>query len=208
MGAKQRTKGDGVMYDDIKVTGGGFFIMSRNLMKEPRYMALKAVHRIILLELFKLAAYEDGPAVRGGEVIELKRGQVATSYQDLLDFIGAPDVTIKILRVAIDKFIKCGFVAKDEAKSRAKKGLLLTLVDYGFYQDASNFEGKAKGKEEGKARAKRGQYIKKEEEVKEVKEENPIVPVEPDPIPYKEIVDYLNEKVSSKYKATTQKQKI
>ncbi|MGV7801775.1 hypothetical protein PJN14_29800, partial [Mycobacterium kansasii] len=61
------------------------------------------------------------------------------------------------MRNAIDKLEKHGFLAKDEAKARAKKGLLLTIVNYGVYQDTENYKGKAEGKDKGSEGAKRGQ---------------------------------------------------
>lgn len=135
----------------------GYVVLARKIRKSPLWLSLKATHRLVLIELLLQASFQDGPVVRNGEIIELKRGQIATSYQMLVDEISDKDVTVKVVRCAIEKLVKHGFLAKDEAKARAKQGLLLTVVKYGFYQDTENYKGKANDKEKGITRAKGGQ---------------------------------------------------
>lgn len=136
---------------------GGYVMLARKIRGSPLWKSLKATHRIVLIELLLQAQYQDGEVVRNGEVIFLKRGQIATSYQQLVDDIADKAITVKVVRNAIEKLGKHNFLAKDEAKSRAKKGLLLTIVNYGFYQDAQNYVGKEMAKEAGSVRAKQGQ---------------------------------------------------
>lgn len=135
----------------------GFIIIARKVRKSPLWKSLKATHRIVMIELLLQAQFKDGDVVRNGEILHLKRGQVATSYQHLVDDIGDKDIKVKVVRNAIEKLVKHDFLAKDEAKARAKKGLLLTVVNYGVYQDTENYKGKAKGKEKGITGAKQGQ---------------------------------------------------
>lgn len=136
---------------------GGYIMLARKIRKSPLWLSLKSAHRMVMIEILLQAQWQDGDVVRNGEIIHLKRGQVATSYQQLVDDIGDRDVTVKIVRTAIEKLEKHNFLAKDEAKARAKKGLLLTIENYGFYQDSDNYLGKEKGNDEGDARAKSGQ---------------------------------------------------
>lgn len=112
---------------------------------------------MVMMEILLQAQWQDGDVIRNGEIIPLKRGQVATSYQQLVDDIADKDVTIKIVRTAIDKMERAQFLAKDEAVQRAKKGLLLTVVKYGYFQDSDNYKGRVEGNEEDKARAESGQ---------------------------------------------------
>ncbi|GAB3801500.1 hypothetical protein GCM10028868_26450 [Virgibacillus kimchii] len=132
-------------------------MLARKIRKSSLWRSLKATHRIVLIELLLQAQFKDGEVVRNGEIIFLKRGQIATSYQLLVDDIGDKDVTVKVVRNAINKLVKHGFLAKDEAKARAKKGLLLTVVNYDTYQTPDNYKGKDKDKETGNEGAKRGQ---------------------------------------------------
>jgi hypothetical protein len=135
----------------------GFVLLARKIRKSPLWMSLKATHRVVMIELLLQAQFKDGYVSRNGEALFLKRGQIATSYQDLVDDIGDKDIKVKVVRNAIDKLVKHDFLAKDEAKARAKKGLLLTIVNYGVYQDAENYKGKVKDKDTGNEGAKQGQ---------------------------------------------------
>jgi DNA replication protein DnaD len=126
----------------------GFVFLARKIRKSSLWRCLKATHRIVLIELLLQAQFKDGEVVRNGEILFLKRGQIATSYQNLVDDIADKDISLKVVRNAIEKLIKHDFLAKDEAKSRAKKGLLLTVVNYDLYQTADNYSGKAADKSE------------------------------------------------------------
>lgn len=136
---------------------GGYVMIARKIRKSSLWLSLKSAHRLVMLEILLQAQWQDMEVVRNGEVIPLKRGQLATSYQQLIDDIGDKDITIKIVRTAIDKMERAHFLAKDEAVQRAKKGLLLTVDKYGFYQDSDNYKGSAEGSEKDKARAEQGQ---------------------------------------------------
>lgn len=135
----------------------GYIVLARKIRRSNLWLSLKATHRVVMIELLLQAAFQDCEVVRNGEILKLERGQIATSYQHLVDDIGDKDITVKVVRNAIDKLEKHGFLAKDEAKARAKKGLLLTIVNYGVYQDTENYKGKAEGKDKGSEGAKRGQ---------------------------------------------------
>src|SRR5690625_2037516 len=140
----------------------GYVLLARKIRKSPLWKSLKATHKVVMIELILQAQFRDGEVVRNGEIIHLKRGQIATSYQQLVGDIGDKDITVKVVRNAINKLIKHGFLAKDEAKARAKKGLLLTIVNYDTYQTPVNYKGKDKDKVTGNEGAKRGQSEGKE----------------------------------------------
>jgi uncharacterized phage protein (TIGR02220 family) len=177
---------------------GGYIMLARKIRGSPLWKSLKATHRIVLIELLLQAQYQDSEVVRNGEVIFLKRGQIATSYQQIVDDIADKTVTVKVVRNAIEKLVRHNFLAKDEAKIRAKKGLLLTIVNYGLYQDPQNYVGKDMGKEMGIVGAKQGQSqgrdraINKKE--KNIKNEN---------IPYDEIIRFLNEAAKKNFRSTS-----
>lgn len=132
-------------------------MIARQVRKSSLWLSLKCAHRMVMMEILLQAQWQDNEVVRNGEIIPLKRGQVATSYQQLVDDIADKDVTVKIVRTAIDKMERSQFLAKDEAVQRAKKGLLLTVVKYDFFQSPDNYKGRVEDKEEGKAKAEQGQ---------------------------------------------------
>jgi hypothetical protein len=133
-------------------------LLARKIKNSPLWISLKPTHRLVLIELILQAQFQDGEVVRNGEIIFLRRGQVATSYQGLVNDIKSPEVTVKVVRSAINKLIKYNFLAKDEAVARAKKGLLLTLVNYDFYQSPDNYKGKARGRDKGTLKTKERHY--------------------------------------------------
>lgn len=158
---------------------GGYVMIARQVRKSPLWLSLKCAHRMVMMEILLQAQWQDGEVVRNGEIIPLKRGQVATSYQQLVDDIADKDVTIKIVRTAIDKMERSQFLAKDEAVQRAKKGLLLTVVKYDFFQSPDNYKGRVEDSEKDKAKAEQGQSkgrvrainnkVNKVEEIKYIK---------------------------------------
>ncbi|MBT2690985.1 conserved phage C-terminal domain-containing protein [Bacillus sp. ISL-47] len=172
-------------------------MLARKIRGSPLWKSLKATHRLVLIELLLQAQFQDNEVVRNGEILFLKRGQVATSYQQLVNDIGDKDVTVKVVRNAVGKLVKHNFLTKDEAKSRAKKGLLLTIVNYEVYQDPQNYVAKEVIKETGSVRAKQGQSKGKAGAInnkeKKVINEN---------IPYSEIIHFLNEAGNKNFRST------
>ena len=135
----------------------GYIMIARKIRKSPTWQCLNIAHRIVMLELLLQAQHTPQFVSRNGEKIWLDRGQIATSYQQLANDVNSSDITPKVVRGAINKLEKLEFLAKDEAKARAKKGLLLTIVNWDLYQCPDNYKGKVEDKETGKARAKQGQ---------------------------------------------------
>lgn len=139
------------MSEDDGVISGGFILLARKLENSPLWLSLKATHRLVMMQLLIKAQWQDGEITRNGETLFLKRGQVATSLQQLVDDIRESTTTVKVVRTAIDKMEADGFLVKDEAAQKSRRGLLLTLCNYDFYQNSDNYKGKAKGKAMGKA---------------------------------------------------------
>ncbi|PFR94852.1 hypothetical protein [Priestia megaterium] len=134
---------------DELIYSDGYVLLPRSLRKTPTWLSLTSKQKIIFLELMLQAQFQSKEVVRGGEIIFLKRGQIATSYQQLVNDIKDKEITQKIIRVAIEKFIRLGLLAKDEAKAKAKKGLLLTIVNYNDIQNPSLYRGKGKSNDSG-----------------------------------------------------------
>lgn len=135
----------------------GYILLARKIRKSTLWKSLKATHKVVMIELLLQAQFKDCDVIRNGEIIHLKRGQIATSYQQLVDDIGDKEITVKVVRNAINKLVNHGFLAKDEAKARAKKGLLITIINYDTYQNPDNYKGKDGGKDMGNEGAKQGQ---------------------------------------------------
>lgn len=174
----------------------GYVLLARKIRGSPLWKSLKATQRVVLIELLLQAQHQDSKVVRNGEIIFLKRGQIATSYQQLVDDIAEKTITLKVVRNTINKLIKNNFLAKDEEKSRAKKGLLLTIVNYCVYQDPQNYVVREYGKEMVSSWAKEGQ----------VKGNNGAINnnVNNENIPYNEIIHFLNQTTNKNFRSTSQ----
>jgi len=181
----------------------GYIMIARKIRKSPTWQCLNIAHRIVMLELLLQAQHTPQFVSRNGEKIWLDRGQIATSYQQLANDVNSSDITPKVVRGAINKLEKLEFLAKDEAKARAKKGLLLTIVNWDLYQCPDNYKGKVEDKETGKARAKQGQSKGKARAIN--KNDNNEYNAEKDTIPYREIISALNEATGASYKSSTKK---
>jgi hypothetical protein len=135
----------------------GYIIFPRLIKNCPAWVCLKPTYKVIFMELLLQAKFKDGEVVRNQEVIYLKRGQIATSYQHIVNDINSKEITVKVVRSAIKKLISVGFLQKDEAVARAKKGLLLTLPKYCHYQNPENYKGKAFDQVTGSKNVNQGQ---------------------------------------------------
>mgnify|MGYP001255359665 FL=1 len=80
----------------IEMIPEGYVLLARKIRKSPLWKSLKATHKVVMIELILQAQFRDGEVVRNGEIIHLKRGQIATSYQQLVDDIGDKDITVKV----------------------------------------------------------------------------------------------------------------
>lgn len=125
--------------DQREYIPGGFWIFPRQSEWGMLYDKLKGSHKLIMLELIKRAQFKDGYVICKGEKIDLKRGQLAASYNQIVKWINDPIVSKEVARNAIRKLKQSKFLSYDEEKARKKKGLLITLIDYDFYQNPENY---------------------------------------------------------------------
>jgi len=88
------------------------------------------------------------------------------------------------------------------------------VLNYAFYQNPKNYEGNNERTTKETTNAQRREHegnnkyneLNESKRIKELKEKEDTVG-QPDPIPYSEIINYLNEKANRKYKASSKKTK-
>jgi hypothetical protein len=80
----------------------------------------------VFIHLLLLANHEDN--MWQGMII--KRGQTLTSYSHIAEALGSKTMTVKKVRSAMQKLK----TTKNVAYQRAGNGLLVTIVNYEFYQ--------------------------------------------------------------------------
>ena len=105
--------------------------MSRSFMQTSFYKDKAARH--VAEHLIMLCRFKDGPInVHGGVMIDLKRGQCATSRAELVKGTGCtPDVVRRVLA----DLEACGFITKVDYKHKAT---IITVVKYNEYQGLTN----------------------------------------------------------------------
>ena len=177
----------------------GWIKLYRELGDKPIWLESTSDQRSVLIALLMMVNYEPNKWEWQGKQYECMPGQVITSLPKIAERSGK-GVSIQNVRTALKRFEKLGFLT-DESTN---KNRLITIVNWAIYQGSDDEPNRQTNKQlTGNQQAANRQLtaIKnirtKEGKNKEVKD---IVEQEPDPIPYREIIDYLNQKAGKSFK--------
>ena len=177
----------------------GWIKLYRELGDKPIWLESTSDQRSVLMALLMMVNYEPNKWEWQGKQYECMPGQVITSLPKIAERAGK-GVSIQNVRTALKRFEKLGFLT-DESTN---KNRLITIVNWAIYQGSDDEPNRQTNKQlTGNQQAANRQLtaIKnirtKEGKNKEVKD---IVEQEPDPIPYREIIDYLNQKAGKSFK--------
>ena len=177
----------------------GWIKLYRELGDKPIWLESTSDQRSVLMALLMMVNYEPNKWEWQGKQYECMPGQVITSLPKIAERSGK-GVSIQNVRTALKRFEKLGFLT-DESTN---KNRLITIVNWAIYQGSDDEPNRQTNKQlTGNQQAANRQLtaIKnirtKEGKNKEVKD---IVEQEPDPIPYREIIDYLNQKAGKNFK--------
>ena len=177
----------------------GWIKLYRELGDKPIWLESTSDQRSVLIALLMMVNYEPNKWEWQGKQYECMPGQVITSLPKIAERSGK-GVSIQNVRTALKRFEKLGFLT-DESTN---KNRLITIVNWAIYQGSDDEPNRQTNKQlTGNQQAANRQLtaIKnirtKEGKNKEVKD---IVEQEPDPIPYREIIDYLNQKAGKNFK--------
>ena len=177
----------------------GWIKLYRELGDKPIWLESTSDQRSVLMALLMMVNYEPNKWEWQGKQYECMPGQVITSLPKIAERSGK-GVSIQNVRTALKRFEKLGFLT-DESTN---KNRLITIVNWAIYQGSDDEPNRQTNKQlTGNQQATNRQLtaIKnirtKEGKNKELKD---IVEQEPDPIPYREIIDYLNQKAGKSFK--------
>lgn len=177
----------------------GWIKLYRELGDKPIWLESTSDQRSVLMALLMMVNYEPNKWEWQGKQYECMPGQVITSLPKIAERSGK-GVSIQNVRTALKRFEKLGFLT-DESTN---KNRLITIVNWAIYQGSDDEPNRQTNRQlTGNQQAANRQLtaIKnirtKEGKNKEVKD---IVEQEPDPIPYREIIDYLNQKAGKSFK--------
>ena len=177
----------------------GWIKLYRELGDKPIWLESTSDQRSVLMALLMMVNYEPNKWEWQGKQYECMPGQVITSLPKIAERAGK-GVSIQNVRTALKRFEKLGFLT-DESTN---KNRLITIVNWAIYQGSDDEPNRQTNKQlTGNQQATNRQLtaIKnirtKEGKNKELKD---IVEQEPEPIPYREIIDYLNQKAGKNFK--------
>ena len=177
----------------------GWIKLYRELGDKPIWLESTSDQRSVLMALLMMVNYEPNKWEWQGKQYECMPGQVITSLPKIAERSGK-GVSIQNVRTALKRFEKLGFLT-DESTN---KNRLITIVNWAIYQGSDDEPNRQTNKQlTGNQQATNRQLtaIKnirtKEGKNKEVKD---IVEQESEPIPYREIIDYLNQKAGKSFK--------
>ena len=177
----------------------GWIKLYRELGDKPIWLESTSDQRSVLRALLMMVNYEPNKWEWQGKQYECMPGQVITSLPKIAERSGK-GVSIQNVRTALKRFEKLGFLT-DESTN---KNRLITIVNWAIYQGSDDEPNRQTNKQlTGNQQAANRQLtaIKnirtKEGKNKEVKD---IVEQESEPIPYREIIDYLNQKAGKSFK--------
>jgi len=183
----------------------GWIKLWRKIQNSNMYQNLNAVQRDVMINCLLLANHKPQKWEWQGELFECEPGQFITSLASLQE-VCAKDVTTQNIRTAVSKLEKWNFLTNESTNT----GRLITIENWGKYQGSLNETNKANNKELTKHQQstnkelttnKNVKNVKNVKNDKEVKDHSP-AEEKPD-IPYKKIVDYLNEKAERSFSHKT-----
>ena len=181
---------------------GGWIKLHRELLDKSIWQESTAEQKAILITLLSMANYEPNKWEFQGEQYELQAGQLITSLPSIAEKSGK-GISIQNVRTALKRFEKLGFLTDKSTN----KNRLITIANWGFYQgcedeptgnltgnqQATNSYKEIKNKRSINSPAKAEPAAAPSEAQKATKAEQ---------IPYKQIIEYLNEKAQKKFKHT------
>ena len=120
----------------------GWIKLYRKTLKSDMYKSLNSKQRDVMMALLMMVNHKDQEWEWNGEIFKTKPGQVVTSIAKIKENC-ASDVSLQSVRTALLKLEKWGFLTNESTKT----GRLITIVNWGFYQDDWNETNKDINKE-------------------------------------------------------------
>ena len=147
----------------------GFFKIERDFLSSPFWLSEVFTKPQAWIDLIGMANYADKSRYYKGVFQDVKRGQIVTSQQALAE-------RWKWSRHRVSDFLRTLEAAKMVTTSRTTHGTLLTVVNYGLYQDAGTAKGATKGRQKDSVGTSEGHHRDIQEEYKERKEPKIYIP--------------------------------
>lgn len=116
----------------------GYFKIERDFLSSPFWLAEEFTKAQAWIDLIGMANFADKTKFYKGAFQKVKRGQIITSQQSLAN-------RWKWSRHRVSDFLRTLEGAAMVTTERTTHGTLLTVVNYGFYQDGGSTKGRKTG---------------------------------------------------------------
>ena len=181
---------------------GGWFKVHRELLEKSIWQESTAEQKVILITMLGMANFKANKWEFKGEQYELQPGQFITSVKSIVAKCG-PGITTQNVRTALKRFEKLGFLTSEPTN----KNTLITLVNWGFYQGCEDeVTNNLTNDSQTTNNYRRSKEVKNNNSAAEATHaaapNEPIKATKAEQIPYKQIIDYLNEKANKAFKHT------
>ncbi|ERI92130.1 hypothetical protein HMPREF1982_02671 [Clostridiales bacterium oral taxon 876 str. F0540] len=176
----------------------GWVKVFRTLLDKPIWLQSTPEQKTILITLLLMANHKDKEWEWNGDKFSVKPGQFITSLDGIVKKCGK-GISIKNVRTGIDRFEKLEFLTNKSTKT----GRLITIVNWGVYQNEDIESGIVTGKEVAKEGQSTGKEAATNKNDNNVKNDNKII----NTIPYMEIFNLYLEQEIVKHKSLTEKMK-
>ena len=140
----------------------GFFKIERDFLSSPFWLSEVFTKPQAWIDLIGMANYADKSKYYKGVFQDVKRGQIVTSQQALAE-------RWKWSRHRGSNFLRTLEAAKMVTTKRTTHGTLITVVNYGLYQDAGTAKGATKGRQKDSVGKSDGHHRDTQEEIKKEK---------------------------------------
>ena len=120
----------------------GWIKLYRKTLKSDMYKSLNSKQRDVMMTLLMMVNHKENKWEWNGQIFKTKPGQVVTSIAKIKENC-ASDVSLQSVRTALLKLEKWGFLTNESTKT----GRLITIVNWGVYQDGEDQTNKENNKE-------------------------------------------------------------
>jgi len=182
----------------------GFIALYRSIETSTTFNSLDVVQQSIAIRLLLHANHKDNEWFDNGQqkMIVIKRGQLITSRASIKKwFNNDPLVTEQRIRTALTKLEKLNFLTKEATKHYT----LITICHYNDYQTLREPTNQPSNQASTKEQPSTNQALTTNNHVNHDNHDNQLkdnVEQKPDPIPYREIIEHLNQNTGKAFKHT------
>ena len=176
----------------------GWVKLWRKTQDSDMYKSLNSKQRDVMMNILMLANHKERTWEWQGELQTCKPGQFKTSLSSLQE-VCADDVSIQNIRTAIKKLKQWDFLTNKSTKS----GRVITVVNWGKYQENGDEGNKEDNKEVTKSQQRGNKEVttnKNNKELKNGKNGKKSNNGEQSSPPYQKIINYLNKKTNRNFK--------